>query len=339
MSWLHPERIHLLWLVLAFVALLGWLELRGVARLGRFVSQVMAERLASTASVEARLTRLGLIAATLILGVLALMRPQSRGVTESVSANRVSADIVVALDVSRSMLAEDAPPNRLARAKAEVRELVGELAGHRFGLVAFAGRAVSLSPLTPDYNFFRLALENVGPNAVTRGGTRLGDAIRTAQASFGAGTGSRIILLITDGEDHDSYPADAARAAADAGIRIIAIGFGSEEGSQIMLTDETSGARKPVLDPNSGEPVVSRLDGALLRELALETEGAYVPAGTAALDLESIVSAHIKPIVRADADRESRVVPREEYPWFVLGALACLVLSVVTSGSRRRRPA
>jgi Ca-activated chloride channel family protein len=339
LTWAHAERIHLIWLALAFTGLLAWLELHGRARLGGFVSRVMAGRLATAPSLELRMTRIGLIFATLLLGIFALMQPQSRGQTERVAASRVSADIVVALDVSRSMLAEDAPPNRLARARAEIRELVGSMRGHRFGLVAFAGRAAQVSPLTPDYAFFRMALDGVDTNSVGLGGTRIGEAIRTSIDAFGSGTGSRIILLITDGEDHDSYPREAAKEAAKAGVRIIAIGFGSEEGSTITITNDETGAPEPLIDPATGKPVISRLDGELLRDLALETEGAYVPAGTAALDLESIVEEHLEPIVRADADTAGRVIPREQYPWFVLGALLCLIGAVVLGGASGRRPA
>jgi Ca-activated chloride channel family protein len=331
----NPGAVHLVWPALAIVALLAWLEQRGRTDLGRFVSALMAGRLAARSTASTRIWRLVFVTGCLLFGVVALMRPQSRGVPESISADRLSADIMVVLDVSKSMLAEDSPPSRLARAKTDIREMVGELRGHRVGLIAFAGRPTQLSPLTPDYAFFRMALRGADPDSVQLGGTRIGDALRKAVSSFGSGTGSRIILLITDGEDHDSYPMEAATAAADAGVRVIAIGFGSEEGSQILITDE-HGAPKPVLDAD-GQPVISRLDGKLLREMALATEGAYVPAGTAALDLESIVREHVKPIVRAADDQETRVVPREQYPWFVLGALVCLIIATGLGGAASRR--
>ncbi len=336
LSWKYPERVHLIWLAIALVVGIGWLRLHGRQRLSRFVSAHMAGRLAAAPSLAAEVSRLGLIFATLLLGVLALMRPQSTGSTESVDASRTSADIMVVLDVSKSMLATDAPPNRLARARAEVRELVGEMRGNRFGLIAFAGRASLMSPLTTDYGFFRMALDGASPDTIGLGGTRIGEALRAATKAFGDGSGSRIILLITDGEDHDSYPEDAAKEAADAGIRIISIGFGSEKGSEIEIPNEKTGAPEPLIDKSTGKPVISRLDGKLLRKLAMSTQGAYVPAGTAALDLESIVSDNIEPMVRADADRETRRVPREEYPWFVLGALICLMAAVWLGGNARR---
>ena len=332
----NPLWIHAVWPALALVALLGFLELRSRDVLGRFVSAAMQPRLAQSASVPRRVAKLVLVLATLLFGIAALMRPQTPGSTEAVPTRKTGADILVVLDVSKSMLAEDAAPNRLARAKADIAEFVDRVNGHRVGLVAFAGRAAVMSPLTTDYGFFHLVLKGVHPDAVGRGGTRLGDAIRTGIATFGANRGaSRLMLLITDGEDHDSYPVDAAEEALAAGIRIVAIGFGSEEGSEIALTDADTGARNVLVDDN-GAPVLSRLDGALLRDIALRTEGVYVPAGTSAIDLDAIVEAHVQPMVAEAATQLHRRAPTEHYFWLLLAALACFV-AAVWAGSPRWR--
>jgi Ca-activated chloride channel family protein len=234
------------------------------------------------------------------------------------------------------MLADDAKPTRLSRAKAEIADMVSKLDGHRIGLVAFAGRAAVLAPLTPDYSFFRMILDGVDTNSVSRGGTNIGEGLRKAIRSFDAGPGAKLILLITDGEDHDSYPREAAKQAVEAGIRIVSIGFGSEEGSQITLVEPDTGAKSLLVDGDR-KPVVSRLDGALLRDLALETEGAYVPAGVAALDMESIVRQHLEPLIRDSATAAVvRTVPDEHYRWFALGALACLIIAVALGMSGRR---
>jgi Ca-activated chloride channel family protein len=331
----NPNLIHLVWVALALVAVLAWLELRGREVLGRFLSHTMQLRLTERPSVARRLARLALVLATLLLGIIGLMRPQTRGAVETASAQRVQADIMIVLDVSKSMLAEDAAPNRLSRAKAEVVELIDTLRGSRVGLVAFAGRAAVLCPLTADHGFFRMVLRGVDTSSVSRGGTRIGEAIRKGVTAFGPGSGARLMLLITDGEDHDSYPRDAAREAAEAGVRIVTIGFGSETGSEITLTDPTTGATSALTDRN-GVVVISRLDGELLREIALATEGVYIPAGTAALDLESIVDAHVKPIVR-ETEVVSRTITIERYRWPVLGALLALVASVWVGATTGRR--
>lgn len=324
MTFVHAELVHLVWPAAALVALLAWLELRGGDLLARFVSAVMQLRLAERPSRARRAVRVALCGLALGAGIVALMRPQTAGGTESVAPGRVSADVMVVLDVSKSMLAEDAAPSRLQRAKADVQELAERLDGHRLGLVAFAGRAVVLCPLTPDADFFRMVLRGAGVGSVARGGTRIGEGIRAALAAFGDGGGSRLILLITDGEDHESYPLDAAKEAAAAGVRIVAIGFGDEKGSEILVSDPETGVRK-VLTDRGGQVVRSRLDGELLRQLALATDGAFVPAGTAALDLSGIVAEHIEPLAREAAGISAvRRVPTEHYPWFVLGALSAI---------------
>ena len=338
LSFAQQNWVHLVWVALALVAILAMLELRAGDTLSRFVSRVMQLRLAERPTMARRLTKLGLVLAMLLLGTLGLMRPQVSGGTEVLSTRKAAADIMVVLDVSRSMLAEDAAPNRLDRAKAEISEFVERVQGHRVGLVAFAGRASVLCPLTTDYGFFHLVLRDVDSDSAGRGGTRIGEAIRKAIAAFGPGSGApRVLVLITDGEDHDSYPEDAAQAAVEAGIRIMAIGFGSEQGSEITLTDPRTGARTLLTD-GDGQVVRTRLDGALLREIALVTEGVYVPAGTSALDLDSIVETHVEPLVTDTNAGRTRTVVVEHYRWFVLGSLLALFAAVwvgSTSGARR----
>jgi Ca-activated chloride channel family protein len=254
------------------------------------------------------------------------MRPQSRGETEVVESREASAEIMFVLDVSKSMLAEDAAPSRLERAKAEIRDLVRLLAGHRLGLIAFAGRSSVVCPLTPDHGFFRLVLDSVSTGTVTRGGTRIGDALRRAVEGFAPGGAAKAIVLVTDGEDHESYPLEAAKEAREHGVRVIAIGFGSEEGSEILVTDPKTGERGPLRD-RAGKPVRSRLDGETLRKIALETEGVYIPAGVGVLDLESIVRTHIEPIVRGAGPAGMRMVRAERYRAPLAGALAALVVA------------
>ena len=327
MDFAAPHWVHLAWPVLAVVMAAAYFELRTGETLAQFMSLPMQARLAWRQTRTRRIAKLSLFALTLTLGVVALMRPQSPMGTEVLSQN-ITADIMIVLDVSKSMLAEDAAPNRLARAKAEINELLERVDGQRVGLVVFAGRAAVKSPLTSDYGFFRLVLRDVNVGSVSRGGTRIGDAVRRSVAVFGPDRGTpRIMLLITDGEDHDSYPLEAVEEAVAAGVRIVAIGFGSETGSEVLLTDPDTGARNVLLD-SDGNVVRSRLDGDLLREIALAAEGAYVPAGTSAVDLDSIVEAHIRPMV---ADVSARVVrnnPTEHYRWFVLSALLSLVAAV-----------
>ncbi|MEE3327992.1 MAG: VWA domain-containing protein, partial [Myxococcota bacterium] len=280
----HPEFAQALWGVLAVAALLVFFEVRGGQALERFIAPDTQLQLVSRPSQSRRWTSLALLIVSLVAIVIALMRPQW-GV-EYIESPQVGAEIMIALDVSRSMLAEDVAPNRLERAKAEIRDLLPYLKGDQVGLIAFAGRATVLCPLTPDFGFLRLVLDHVDVGSVPLGGTRLEEPIRKATEGFGStGDLARVLLFFTDGEDHDSFPIDAAKEAAERGIQIVIIGFGDEAGSEIWVTDPNTGARTRVMDQD-GRAAISRLDGELLRELALVTEGAYVPAGTGVLDLE-----------------------------------------------------
>jgi Ca-activated chloride channel family protein len=323
---LHPGYIHFVWAAIAVVAIAVVLELRARDALSAFLSPIMQRRLTAQASLERTLLRLGLVLACLVSGVWALTQPRARGVTETVPAGEASADVMFVLDVSRSMLAEDAAPNRLARAKAEIEQLVGRLEGHRVGLIAFAGRAAPVCPLTPDHSFFDTVLATIDTRSAGKGGSRVGDAIKAALRGFPSGDGAKLIVLITDGDDQDPYTQDAAKLARFQGVKIIAVGLGSEQGSTITLTDPQTGAKTTLM--HDGKPVISKLDGAGLQKLALTTEGAYIPAGTSAIDLDAIMESHVKPIVQAAADRTYREIPAERFPWLVLASLGFLLAAL-----------
>lgn len=325
----EPHWIHLIWLVILFTGMLIWLGQRGVASLDRLISPLMQKRLIIRPSRLRRLCVIGLIGLSAFSLVLALMRPQWGFHFERLP--RMGAQLMIAVDVSRSMLAEDVAPNRLERAKAEIRDLLAYLGRDHVGLIAFAGRAAVLCPLTPDFGFLRLVLESLGPHSVTRGGTNLEAPIRKALNGFkGESDLSRVILMITDGEDHESFALEAAKAAAERGIHIITIGLGAESGSRVYVTDPKSGARTLLLDKD-GKPVVTRLGNELLRKIALETGGVYIPAATGALDLKSIYESHIAPLTRGRLEDRGRLVRQEGFQWAVLLALLFLIAAVVTS--------
>jgi Ca-activated chloride channel family protein len=336
LHFVHPEFMHALWIWACAVLVLVLLERRGHGALDRLVSPALRDRLVDRPSRWRRWARVALLGLAGFSMIVALMQPQWG--SRFVATPRVGAEIMIALDVSRSMLADDAKPSRLERAKAEISDLLAYLDDDYVGLIAFAGRATVLSPMTPDKSFLRLALDRAGPHVVSRGGTNLAEPILRAVAGMGEpGPAQRALLLITDGEDHDSFAMDAAKAAAEAGIKIIAIGFGDEAGSQIYLRDEKTGARSLLRD-GEGRAVVSRLDGDLLREIALETDGAFVPAGTGVLDLASIYDAHIAPLTRGQLDQRGRTIRDEAFQFFVLFAIICLVAAASiasSSGSKR----
>ncbi|HEV7559802.1 MAG TPA: VWA domain-containing protein [Kofleriaceae bacterium] len=334
------DRAWLVWIAAAVVIALGVLELRGRDAMASFLSPIMGRRLSTQASLGRSITRLALVFGCLALGVVALMRPQKPGESETTNVVR-AADVMFVLDTSRSMLAEDASPNRLARAKAEISDLVARLEKdpgriHRVGLVAFAGRATDVCALTPDHSFFNTILGTVDTTTAGRGGTRIGEAIKVAMRGFPQSRGAKVMVLITDGDDQDQYSEEAAKAARDAGIRIVAVGLGSETGAEIILTDPKTNAKAPLM--YEGKPVISKLDRKSLEKIALTTEGAYIPAGTSAVDLDSIMESHITPIVNAAEEESTREIPAERFVWPILGSLGLLLAALwVGAGAGERR--
>lgn len=328
-----PHYVHVLWLVAAVAGALWWLDRRLRRDTLEWIAPQLRARLIRSTTPVQRMLRIVLLTLAATAMVVALMRPQWGYST--VITPRSGAQIMIALDVSRSMLAEDTVPNRLDRAKAEIRDLLNYLDGDQVGLIAFAGRATVLAPLTPDFRFVDLSLKDAIPGVTGRGGTRLEDPIRKASAGFGnAGHVSRSLILITDGEDHDSFPKAAAEQARDLGIKILAVGFGDEGGAPITITDPNTGARTQLRDDN-GAVVQSKLDGDLLRELASITDGAYIPAGTGALDLESIYEAHIAPLTRGSIDGRERRIPNEVYQWPLLASMMFLFGALLSTYSAR----
>lgn len=318
MNWIQFEHtgyaVGLLIVILVVLAFI-WLLTSNRGHLGAFVSKTMQERLVTRPTMGSRVLQIICLALSGILFVFALMRPQIVQ-EERVVAAKDSANIFVALDVSKSMLAADVVPNRLERAKSEIRDMLPSFASHRVGLLAFAGRTTVLSPLTMDHGFFRLVLDNASPTSVTLGGTNIGEVIQKGTKLLSEQEGPKAMILITDGEDHDSYPLEAADAARKAGVVIITVGFGSEKGTTIDVVDKKTGVKKRVTDA-SGADVISKLDGKMLREIAAKTNGVYVPAETGVLDLESIMNKHILPLVSDSEQVHTKVTKIDLFQWFV----------------------
>ena len=237
-------------------------------------------------------------------------------------------EVVFVLDISRSMLAEDTGPNRLDRAKQQVTDMLDVMEGDRAGLVVFAGRAKQQIPLTSNYHDFKLMLEEVGPHCLDRGGSRLGDAIRVARACFlDESDDHKAIVIITDGEDHESRPVEEAEDAfASQGIRTFTVGLGSmQKGARIPV--RLASQNRAYLQHN-GEEVWSRMNGEVLKEVALAGEGAYIPAGTKQVDMGDVYHSYISSVEQTEFEsaRINSYIPR--YPWFI--GLALLVLTIDT---------
>ncbi len=331
----HIEMLYLLWLLPALAGLFFYVAYKRKQLAQRFAAPELLQSLRNTVSVTRRRWKALFLLLTVFFLVLALARPAWNPIPRTVA--REGRDVVFLLDVSRSMLADDLAPNRLERAKLAIRDCLEQLQGDRVGLVLFAGHAVATCPLTLDYGFFRMALENTTVNSVSRGGTKLGDAIRTTLGDVfdDQEKAYKDIILITDGEDQDSFPVEAASDAGKKGIRMLAIGLG----------DETHGRRIPVIGPNGekqfltyeGKEVWTKLDADTLREMAAATPGGrYLNVATGAFDLGEIYRSFI-----ASADKkalEAQKITRyeEKFQIFLVPALLFLVVEFLLTDRKKK---
>lgn len=338
MKFLDAQWLMVLW-VLPVLALV---VVSGVRWRGRAVRRLVGARLAPSLTEGVRRSRAvvkGLIAvAALGLVGVALARPGWNPTAQKVT--RSGRDIAVLIDVSRSMLAEDVRPNRLERAKLIVKDLMDATRGDRVGIIAFAGGASVRCPMTTDYGFAKLALDNLTPLSVARGGTLIGDAIRTALDQLFKKDGEgryRDIVLITDGEDHESFPEQAAALAAERGVRIIALGLGSELGGATIPNEATTGGdeRSPVVT-YEGEVVKTKLESDSLRKIAAATPGGvYLAVGTGNVQMDRVYRSLMEGADRRELESEERMKYTEGFQLFLGAALALLMLECLI-GERRR---
>ena len=287
--------------------------------------------ISSSVSRTKQIVKAGLLLLSIVFLVLALMRPWGDPRRETV--RRKGRDVVFLLDVSRSMLARDLKPNRLERAKMAIQDVVKIMKGDRVGLVIFAGNNALKCPLTHDYDFFQTVLDKVSPSDVSRGGTSIGAAIKTAtRRVFGQKEGKyRDIILITDGEDHDSAPEKAAEEAGKHGIRIHTVGLGSPDGTRIPLPAARGGYVR-----YKDEYVRSSLNEKSLWEIAAATRGNYVPVRTGSMDLGRLYEQVIASAEKKEEQSRRATVWSEWFQSFLLVALALLVVESMISEVRKR---
>ncbi len=329
MVWQHPELLLALW-ALPLVAGLLWLAERRRQRAAeRFVASRMAARLMPGASGVRPWLKGSLVILGLAALIVATARPRFGVYYETVVQRGV--DCFILLDVSRSMLAEDVAPNRLERARSDIRDLLPRLRGDRVGLIAFAGQPIVQVPLTTDQAYFREVLDRTDPTSAPLGGSLMGDAIRKALSSMKERRDrDQLIILITDGEDQESEPLEAAKVAQSRGVQIFTIGLGSSaEGARIPIRGDDGRVRYLKHD---GQEVWSRMDEKLLQEIALETRGTYVPARTTLYDLGKIYDEYFVDLARGESRSEQRKRYREQFQLFVcVGILLLLAEMLIPS--------
>jgi Ca-activated chloride channel family protein len=335
---------HPAWLPAGFIACLCllWLwrryDARQHAALALFVSAHLRTQLTQSVSVGRRRMQRLLTLAALALLFVALAGPLMGYRWEQVSRRGI--EIIFAVDTSRSMSTPDVKPDRLTRAKLAIDDFTRELDGDAVGLVAFAGDAFLVCPITLDYGAYHESLNAVDINTIPRGGTNIASAIREAQAALRRRPASdKILILVTDGEDLEGDALIAAQAAArQDGLKIYTVGVGTAQGDLIPLNTVPNGGLAKnggFVKDESGSFVKSRLDEPALKAIAAATGGQYAPLGAQGQGLEAIYRGSLAPLLKHDlASRQQRVYI-DRYQWPLAGSLALLLMSLLI-GTRRR---
>jgi Ca-activated chloride channel family protein len=325
-GWLWAPLALPLFVLLFFVA-----EKRRREALDQLLSARLQPRLAGSVSLARRRLGFALLLAGLALAFVALARPQW-GFTWEERKQR-GRDILVAIDTSRSMLANDLQPSRLARAKLAVQDLLAELEGDRVGLIAFAGSSFLQAPLTADFGAVRDSVQELDTEIIPRGGTNLSEAIRAAADAFGKGEGeSRAVIIFSDGEELEADAVAAARESKDR-FRIFTVGLGSAEGSLIPLSGAKGGT--DFVRDEQGQYVKSRLDEGRLREVAEASGGFYLLLQNGPQDMRHIVRDGLGKMKEKENDAQFTRQPIERYHWPLTAAVAAFVGTLLL-GERRR---
>ena len=310
------------WLITIPVFVIAYIIItkRKQRQLMEFGDPELMAQLMPDASKSRPIVKFTLLMVALVLLIIAAARPQYGQQEKTVK--RQGIEVMVALDISNSMLAEDVAPNRLDRAKQMLSKMIDNMTDDKVGLVVFAGEAFTQLPITCDYVSAKMFLNTISPKLISTQGTAIGAALQTAIRSFGSqeSDAGRAIILITDGENHEDDATAVAKQAQELGIQVFVIGIGKPEGSPIPLP----GTNDYIKD-RSGQVVVSRLNEEMCQEIAQAGKGAYVRCDNTntamrALqqELERIATTDLETTVYADYN--------EQYQSFLLIALLLLVI-------------
>lgn len=328
LNFAQSQYLFLLFLIPVFFLIQALVLRMRRNRLRKFGDEALVSQLMPSYSKGKVWIRLVLFSIGFFFFVIGLARPQIGAKLKEHETK--GAEIMIVLDVSNSMLAEDYSPNRLERAKLAISRLVDKLRDDRIGLIVFAGNSFVQLPITTDYVSAKMFLNSISTESVPVQGTAIGEAINTAIRSFSAQSQkSRAVIVITDGENHEDDPVAAAKQAAELGVRVFAIGVGSPEGKPIPMDGE-------LLKDKNGEIVVTRLDEKVLQDVAAAGNGIYLRAGNSEFGLNPIVD----DLKRMEDEMYSSIVFEEydeQFMYFLGIALFFLVVEMLIGDRRPKR--
>ncbi|MDB5103034.1 MAG: hypothetical protein JWP91_723 [Fibrobacteres bacterium] len=333
MRFASPDMFWLFWLVPLLAGFFIYAFRKKARTLARFAQVDMLKRMTVGISRGRQIFKSILLLLVAFFSVLALARPQFG--TKMELMRRKGLDVVMAVDVSLSMYAEDIKPNRMARSRQEIGKFVDRLAGDRVALVAFAGEAFLQCPLTMDYAAFKIFLDVLGPDLLPTPGTDIAGAIEASLKAFDPKDRKyRVLVLLTDGEDHSGRAEKMAEEAAKMGVAIYTVGIGLPSGVPIPLKDEQGNVSYK--KDSRGNVVTTRLDEVLLQKIALATNGKYYHAEPGRFELEDVLKEINKMEKRElESERMSQYEDRFQIPLGI--ALFLLIAEMLISDRRKRR--
>lgn len=334
MNFAHPNILWLLLVLPAALVMFFWWAWRERQRaMTQFIQARLLPGLISGVSPARQKFRFTCIIVAVTLLIVALARPQWGFTWEETKVRGL--DIIVAIDTSKSMLAEDITPNRLARAKLAALDLMQQAKLDRLGLVAFAGSAFLQCPLTIDDNTFRQSVEALDVNIIPQGGTALAEAIKTALDAYKEGENFKVLVILTDGEDNDENALAAAEAAAKEGMKIFTVGIGTAEGELLRVKDAKG--RTDYIRDDQGNVVKSRLNEGLLQQIAGATEGGFYLPLRGAKTIDTLYEKGLAPLPKSEG--QEKLVKRfhERYHWPLAVAMVLLLAEMLWPERKRER--
>lgn len=321
----------ILWLFPIMVLFSIWAGNRRKKALERFAHGQLLPEITMSLNARRKKIKNTMTAAALLFILIAFIRPQWGFSWQEVK--RQGLDILIALDTSNSMLAEDVLPNRLGRAKLAIKDLVKKLRGDRIGLIAFSGTAFLQCPLTVDYNGFLLSLEDIAVDTIPVGGTSLSNAVYTAVGSYEGGKKKhKILIIITDGEDLEGGVDRAIARARASGVTIYCAGIGTKEGELIPIRDRSG--KINFLKDSQGAVVKTKLDEDILQRMALETGGIYVRSIGVEFGLDLIYEQRLSRLEKEEFKSKMEKRYKEKFQIPLAIALALLFIEILI-GDRR----
>lgn len=285
---------------------------------------LIIQQLIPDVSKSKRLWKFILFTLAFALVILGIVNPQVGTKLEEVK--RKGADLMICLDVSNSMKAEDLQPNRLEKAKQAISKLINKLEGDRIGIIVFGGEAYVQLPITTDYSAAKLFLESINTDMIPTQGTAIGTAIDLAIESFGKDEGkNKAIVIITDGENHEDDAIKAAEGAAEKGIAIHTIGMGSADGSPIPVYKNN--VREGFRKDNEGNTIITKLNEPILQEVAEAGNGIYVRASNSDAGLSSVLDA-ISKLEKKQFESKMYSDYEDRFQWFIAAAFLLLLIDL-----------